>query len=62
MQNRESLFKYQSNIYSVQSNSDVNHIGMKIICDNKRFPLLNIINGESSSYGSTGVIRHYHYR
>ena len=32
LQKRESLFKNQSRIYNFERNSDVNHIGMKIIC------------------------------
>ena len=46
MQKRESLFKYQSSIYNVQKNSDVNHRGMKIRRNNKLFPSLNLINGK----------------
>ena len=38
VQNRESLFKYQPCIYSVQRNSDVNHRDMKIRLNNKLFP------------------------
>ena len=38
MQNIESLFKYQSRIYNVQSNYDVNHRCMKMRCNNKLFP------------------------
>ena len=38
MQNIESLLKYQSRIYNVQRNSDVNPRGMKIIWNNKLFP------------------------
>ena len=30
MKNRESIFKYQSRIYNVQMNSDVNHRGVKM--------------------------------
>ena len=30
MQDRESLFKYQSHIYNVQRNYDVKHRGMKM--------------------------------
>ena len=31
IQNRESLFKYQSRLLNVQKNNDVKHIGMKLI-------------------------------
>ena len=55
------LFKYQSRIYTVQRNSDVNHRGMKIIWNNKLFLSLNVINGKASPYGSKGILRHYHY-
>ena len=37
MQKRQSKFKYQSLIYNVQRNSDFDHRGMKIICNNKLF-------------------------
>ena len=37
MKNMESLFKYQSLIYNVQSNSDVNHSGMKMRWNNNFF-------------------------
>ena len=61
MKNRESLFKYQSCICNVQRNSDVNHRGMKIIRNNENFPLLNVINGKTSTFGIMGILRHYHY-
>ena len=62
MKNIESLFNYQSDIYNVQRKSDVNHRGMKMIWNNKRFPSLNVINGKTSPYISKGILRHYHYR
>ena len=62
IKNRESLFKYQSLIYNVQRNSDVNHIGMNMICNNKPFPLLNVIMGKIFPYGRKGILRHNHYR
>ena len=37
VQNRESAFKYQSGLYNVQRNSDVNHRGMKIRWNKKTF-------------------------
>ena len=61
MKNRESLFKYQSCIYNVQSNYDVNHRGMKMRWNNI-FSSLNVINGKTLLYGSKVIIRHYHYR
>ena len=61
MQKRESLIKYQSHIYNGKRNSDVNHIGMKMIRNNKCFPSLNVINGNTSPYGSKGILRQYHY-
>ena len=30
--------------------------------NNNFFPLLNVINGKPSPYGSKGILRHYHYR
>ena len=39
-----SLFKYQSCVYNVQSNSDVGDKGMKMIRKNKLFTSLNSIN------------------
>ena len=62
IQNIESQFKYQSRIYTVQSNSDVNHRGIKMIWNNKLFPSLNVINGKTFPYGSKGILKHYHYR
>ena len=62
MKNIESLFKYQSHIYNVQRKSYVNHSGMKMRCNKKTFTLLNVIHGKTSLYGSTSIIRHYHYR
>ena len=44
-----------------QRKYDVNHIGIKIICNNKLFPSLNIVNVKSSPYLSKGIIIHYHY-
>ena len=61
IQNRESLLKYKSCIYNVQGNYYVHHRGMKMQCNNKLFPSLNVINGKSSPYGSKGIIRHYNY-
>ena len=55
-------FKYQSLIYNVQRNSDVNHRGMKMIWNNKIFPSLNVINGKTLPYAIKGILRHYHYR
>ena len=34
---------------------------MKIICNKKLFPSLNVINGKSWPYESKGIIRHNHY-
>ena len=51
MQKIKSQFKYQSRVYNVQSNSYVNHRGIKIRWNNKIFP-----------YGSKGILRHYNYR
>ena len=62
MQKRKSQFKYQPRIYNVQRNSDVDHRGMKMICNNKLFPSLNVINGKIFPYASKGILRHYHYR
>ena len=61
MKNMESLFKYQSHIYNVQMNSGVNHRGVKMRWNNKLFPSLNVINVETSPYGSKGILRHNHY-
>ena len=62
MQKRQTQFKYQSRIYNVQSISDVNHRGMKMIWNNKLYPSLNVINGKILPYASNGILRHYHYR
>ena len=62
MQKRKSQFKYQPRIYNVQRNSDVDHRGMKMICNNKLFPSLNVINGKIFPYASKGILRHYHNR
>ena len=61
IQKIESLFKYQSRIYNIERNSDVNHRGMKMRCNNKRFPSLHFINSKTSPYGSKIVLRHNHY-
>ena len=61
MKEIQSQFKYQSHIYNVQSNSDVNHKGMIMRWNNKLFPSLNVINGETSPYTSKGILRNYHY-
>ena len=37
IKSKESLLKYQSLIYNVQSNFNVNHRGMKMISNNKNF-------------------------
>ena len=62
MKKIESIFKYQSGFYSIQSNNDVNHRGVKLQHNNKLFPSFNAINGKSTKYRSKGVLRHYHYR
>ena len=62
MQQRESLFKYQSHFYNVQRNNNVKHRGMKMRRNNKLFPSLNAISGKPAPYGIKGVIIHYHYR
>ena len=62
MINIESLFKYQSSIYSVQRRSGVNHRGMRMRWNNKLFPSLNSIHGKKSPYGSKGILRYYHYQ
>ena len=62
IQKRQSQLKYQSSIYNVKSNSDVNHRGMKMIWNNNIFTSLNVINGKKSPYGSKGILRHYHYQ
>ena len=53
--------KVHSRIYNFQRNAGVNHRGMKVICNNKRFPSVNVINGKRSPYGSKGIIIHYNY-
>ena len=35
MQKRQTQFKYQPRIYNVQKNSNVDHRGMKMRCNNK---------------------------
>ena len=35
---------------------------MKIRCNNKLFPSLNVINGKTSPYGNKVILRHYQYR
>ena len=62
MQNISSLLKYQSLSYIIQRNNDVKHRGMKMLCNNKLFILLNYINVKLSTYGSKGAIIHCHYR
>ena len=44
MQEIQSQLKYQTSIYNVERNSDVDHIGIKKRCNNKQFPSLNVIN------------------
>ena len=61
MKNRLSLLKYQSHIYNVERNYDVNHTGIKMWCNKKLIPSLNFVDGKSYPYGSKGIIRHYHY-
>ena len=62
IQDRESIFKYQSRIYNVQNNSDANIRGIKMRQNHKPFQLLNVINGKTSPIGSKGILRHYHYQ
>ena len=62
MKKIESLFKFKSHFYSVQRNNNVNHRGMKMLCNKKLFPSLNVINGKPYTYGRKGIIRYYHYR
>ena len=62
MQKRELIFKYQSHIYNFQSNSYINHRGMKIVRNNKFFLSINVINVQIISYNSKEIIRHCHYR
>ena len=61
MKKRQSQFKYQPHILNVQRNSDVDHRGTKMICNNKLFPSLNVINVKTLPYASKGILRHYHY-
>ena len=49
-------------MYTVQRRSDVDHRGMKMRWNNKLFPSLNVINGETFPYESKGILIHYHYR
>ena len=35
---------------------------MKMRCNNKLFPSLNVINGKTLPYASKGILRHYYYR
>ena len=37
IESRESLFKYQSHVYNIQRNSDVNYRGTKMWWNNKHF-------------------------
>ena len=62
MKKIQSQFKYQSHIYNVQSNADVNHRAMKIRRNNKLFPSLNVINCKTWPYASKGIQLHYHCR
>ena len=62
IQQKESLFKYQSIFYNVQGNNYVMHRGMKLLWNNKLSPSLYVINIKSAPYGSKGVLRHYNYR
>ena len=61
IQNIQSQFKYQSRLYNVQRNPNIDHRGIKMIRNNKLFPSLNVINGKTFSYASKGILRHYHY-
>ena len=61
MQKGNPQFKYQSLIYNVQRNSDIDDRGMKKRWNNKLFPSLNVIIGKTSTYESKGVLRYYHY-
>ena len=61
MQNRQSIFKFKSRFYNVQSNDDVKHRGMKLRQNNKVFPSLSLINGKTP-YEIKGVLINYHYR
>ena len=48
-------------VYTMFSNSDVDHRGRKMIRNNKLFLSLNVINGKTLPYESKGVLIHYHY-
>ena len=52
MQKIQLQFKYQTHIYNVQRNSDVDHRGMKMRWNNILFPSLNVINGKKLPYAS----------
>ena len=62
MKNGESLFQYQSRTYNVQSKSDVNHRGMKMVWNNNHFPSIKFIIGKVLPYGSKRILIHYYYR
>ena len=57
---------HNSNINHVYTNFqrkyDVDHIGMKMIWNNKLFPSLDVINGKTLRYATKGILRNYHYR
>ena len=61
LQNRSSIFKCQSSMYSVQRNYYINHRDMKIQWNTKLFPSFNFINVNSSPYGIKDIIWYYHY-
>ena len=44
MKKRESQSKFDSRLYNIQINHDVNHRGLKLRRNNKLFPPLNVIN------------------
>ena len=46
MQEIQSQLKYQTSIYNVERNSDVDHRDMKMRWNNKLFPSLNVSNGK----------------
>ena len=62
MQKGTSLLKYQLYLYNHQSNDYDNHRSMKLQCNNKLFPSLNIINKKPSPYGNMGIQRYNDYR
>ena len=62
IQKREPLFKYQSRVYNIHRESDVNHIGIKMRCRDKLSLSLNVNNDKTSTYGIKGILRHYEYR